>query len=248
MKPLLKGFTSNSDLGYGRISPCRCYATVSDGPKKASASSDGPAWPSSPHPTPYEIFDLPKATPYSKAKFYELVKIYHPDKHRHTHNHPLPHKVRLERYRLVVSANQILSDPVKRRAYDLYGAGWGGNRTMENLYRTADRSWREKPGNASMNATWEDWERWYRERNGDKKEDQQPVYMSNRLFAGVLCIFVVIGSLGQARRASSNTMNLVETREQHHAAINQDMRRRQSEQVNLSRHERVENFLRQRDG
>ncbi|KAF3060065.1 J domain-containing protein 1 [Daldinia childiae] len=223
------------------------YATVFDGSKKSATSSNEHAWPESPHPTPYEIFDQQKSAPYSKTKFYELVKLYHPDRHHHVPTHRLSHSARLERYRLVVAANQILSDPSKRRAYDLYGAGWGGMRNMENLYRSADRSWRDVPGNPSMNATWEDWERWYNERDG-KKEKQSPVYMSNQLFAGVLCIFVVIGSVGQARRANSNTTNLVEMREQSHAIISHDMRQRQTEQATLNRHERVENFLRQREG
>lgn len=181
--------------------------------------------------------------------FYDLVKIYHPDRHRHAaHVHSLSHTARLERYRLVVAANQILSDPTKRRAYDLYGSGWGGMQNMENLYRSADRGWRDVPGNPSMNATWEDWERWYGERSGDQKEQQQPVFMSNQLFAGVLCIFVLLGSLGQARRATTNTMSIVEMRDQNHAAISHDIRKRQSEQAALNRSERINSFLRQRDG
>ncbi|KAI1139415.1 hypothetical protein F5Y05DRAFT_346769 [Hypoxylon sp. FL0543] len=226
----------------------RLYATISDGPKKSAASSDKPhAWPSSPHPTPYEIFGQHKSAPYSKTKFYELVKIYHPDRHRHVHAHSLSHTARLERYRLVVAANQILSDPTRRRAYDLYGAGWGGVRSMENMNREVYRSWRNTPGNPSMNATWEDWERWYNERDG-KKEQQRPVYVSNQLFASVLCIFVVIGSIGQARRAGTNTVNLVEMKDQHHAAISESMRKLRSEKAVLSRQERIESFLRDREG
>ncbi|ORY68329.1 uncharacterized protein BCR38DRAFT_298838, partial [Pseudomassariella vexata] len=211
-------------------------------------------WPSNPNPTPYQIFDHHNHAPYSKARFYELVKIYHPDRHHYqksasSHDGSLTHAVRLERYRLVVAANEILSDPVKRRAYDLYGAGWGSKMSHENMYRKAYRSWRKEPGNPSMNATWEDWERWYEERDGNKgaKQKQQTVFMSNELFVVVLCTLVVVGSMGQAKRASTNTMNLVEMRDQKHAAINQDMNRRQMEQGGLTRHERVENFLRQRE-
>ncbi|KAI0121789.1 hypothetical protein F4814DRAFT_406579 [Daldinia grandis] len=251
------GITSSSCSTSTRWPPCqehghvssrrRCYATASDGPEKSAASVNEHAWPESLHPTPYEIFDQQKNTPYSKTKFYELVKLYHPDRHHHMPAHRLSHSARLERYRLVVAANQILSDPSKRRAYDLYGAGWSGMRSMENLYRSTDRSWRDVPGNPSMNATWEDWEQWYNERDG-KKAKQGPVYMSNQLFAAVLCIFVVIGSVGQARRANSNTTNFVEMREQSHGTISHDMRQRQTEQATLNRHERVESFLRQREG
>ncbi|KAI0379475.1 hypothetical protein F5Y04DRAFT_259787 [Hypomontagnella monticulosa] len=224
----------------------RGYATVSDGPKKSN-SSNSHTWPTSPQPTPYEIFDQHKSAPYSKAKFYELVKIYHPDRHHHAPGHLLSHSTRLERYRMIVAANQILSDPTKRKAYDLYGSGWGGIQSMENMYRAADRSWRDVPGNPSMNATWEDWERWYQERDGTKKEQQNPVYMSNQLFASVLCLFVIVGSLGQARRASANTMSIVEMREQNHAAISEDMRIRRSQQAALNREERLDHFIRHRD-
>ncbi|CAJ2509638.1 Uu.00g146640.m01.CDS01 [Anthostomella pinea] len=224
------------------------YATVSDsGSMRPPDDSPHHGWPSSPHPTPYEIFGQKKTAAYSKAKFYELVKVYHPDRHRISTGPLVSQTVRLERYRLVVSANEILSDPVKRRAYDLYGAGWGGKLSMDNARRATDKSWRDEPGNPSMNATWEDWERWYGEREGAKKK-QHPLYMSNELFVGVLCAFVLVGSLGQARRASTNTMNIVEMREQKHAAISQDMRNRQGQQAVLNRHERVESFLRQRDG
>ncbi|KAI1497997.1 hypothetical protein F5X99DRAFT_343877 [Biscogniauxia marginata] len=225
----------------------RSYATVSDDRPSRPSDPAHHGWPSSRNPTPYEVFGQERHAPYSKAKFYELVKIYHPDRHRLNSGPLLSHSARLERYRLVVAANEILSDPVKRRAYDLYKAGWGDRRSMESSYRAADKAWREAPGNASMNATWEDWERWYDERNGENKK-QQPVYMSNELFVGVLCAFVVIGSMGQARRASNNSMNLVEMSDQKHEAISQKMRQRHHEQAPLNRHERVENFLRQRDG
>ncbi|KAI5920103.1 hypothetical protein F4810DRAFT_448734 [Camillea tinctor] len=225
----------------------RTYATL---PHDHAGKPSDPAphsWPSSRDPTPYEIFGQEKNAPYSKSKFYELVKIYHPDRHQHHADQVLSHSARLHRYRMVVAANEILSDPVKRREYNLYGAGWGERRSMQNDYRKADRSWREEPGNASMNATWEDWERWYEERDGGGRK-QQPVYMSNALFVGVLCMFVAVGSMGQARRASTSSMNLVEMRDQKHKVIDRNMRQRQLDQALLNRHERVEIFLREREG
>ncbi|KAI1344385.1 hypothetical protein F5Y15DRAFT_110876 [Xylariaceae sp. FL0016] len=223
----------------------RGFATISD--TESSSNSTSHVWPSCPHPTPYDIFNQQRHAPYSKAKFYELVKIYHPDRHRVSSGPAISQRERLERYRLVVTAHEILSDPVKRRAYNLYGAGWGDVRSMSSDCRNYDKSWRDEPGNPSMNATWEDWERWYGEKNGEKKK-QQPLYMSNELFVGVLCAFVVIGSMGQARRANTTTMNVVEMRDQKHTAISQDMRHKQHSQALLNRHERIESFLRQRDG
>ncbi|TGJ83796.1 hypothetical protein E0Z10_g4947 [Xylaria hypoxylon] len=214
--------------------------------KRRSNAAAGYAWPASLYPTPYEILAQPRHGRYNKALFYELVKIYHPDRNHTAADSSISHSVQLERYRLVVAANEILSDDAKRRAYDLYGAGWRGNRTLQSLYREADRSWRNEPGNASRNATWEDWERWRRERNGEK-QPQTPVFMTNELFVIMLCSFVVAGSFAQVRRASSTTSNVVEMRDQKHAAISDDIRRQQDKKAPLGRHERVESFLRQRD-
>ncbi|KAI1117875.1 hypothetical protein F5Y14DRAFT_327159 [Nemania sp. NC0429] len=233
-------------LGWNHRSTRR-YASVSGQPsKKTSGAAAGYTWPISVHPTPYEILAHPKKARYSKALFYELVKIYHPDRNHSAADSSISHHVRLERYRLVVAAHEILSDDAKRRAYDLYGAGWDGNRTMENAFRQADRSWREEPGNASRNATWEDWERWRRARDGEQRP-QTPVFMSNELFVFVVCSFVIVGSFAQARRASTSSLSLVEMRDEKHAIISDDMRRRQDRQAPLNRHERVESFLRQRD-
>lgn len=226
----------------------RGYASVSSTPpgRPSDSSMDDLGWPTSLNPTPYEIFSHPRNAKYNKASFYELVKIYHPDRHLATTDLSISHAVRLERYRLVVAANEILSDPAKRRAYDLHGAGWDDRRTMHTLYRESDRSWRNEPGNPSQNATWEDWEKWHREKNGDK-EPQTRVFMSNELFVLLLCSFVLLGSLTQARRANNTTMHIVEMRDQKDAAISGDMRRRLDEKAALGRHERVESFLRQRD-
>lgn len=230
----------------------RGYATVSDKfPKRPETSVSHHDWPSGPHPTPYQIFDQKRDAPYSKARFYTLVKIYHPDRHIQTgatESSSLTHAVRLDRYRLVVAANHILSDPARKRAYDLYGAGWGSKLSMDNsAYRHAEKSWRNEPGNPSMNATWEDWERWYGERDGEKTK-QRTIFMSNEMFVVVMCAFIVAGSMGQAKRANKNSIDLVEMHDQKHEAISDDIRRRQTEQYGLSRHERVESFLRQRDG
>lgn len=112
--------------------------------------------------------------------------------------------------------------------------------------RDLDKDWRKRPGNASMNATWEDWERWYEERDGKKK--QEPVFMSNELFVVAICAIAIVGSMGQARRASTTSMNIVDMQDRRHESINQGMRERQGQLSSLDRHGRIENFLRQREG
>ncbi|KAJ9145403.1 J domain-containing protein 1 [Pleurostoma richardsiae] len=232
----------------GLSSPGRFYATIPHGD-----SFDGHYdhdelhhhWPSKKEPTPYEIFGQKRGAPYSKARFYQLVKIYHPDRYHHLHHHGLPHATKLHRYHLIVAANDILCHPEKRRAYDLYGAGWGGQPDMLNNSREADRSWRERPGSPAQNATWEDWEKWYRQRDGEK---QEPLYMSNGGFVAVVVFFILVGSWGQATRAGTNSLSLLEMRQQKHAAVSKEMHRRQAESAQLSREGRIESFLRQREG
>jgi curved DNA-binding protein CbpA len=220
-------------------------------------------WPAAPRPTPYEIFGQQKDAPYSKKVFYELVKIYHPDLH-HTHSNSNPHRandklsrlVRLERYRLIVTANNILSDPIRRRAYDLYGAGWGDHADTRSHSPAADRAWRSEPDNASMNATWEDWERWHQRRahneNGGGNEGsgrpQEPTYVSNGGFVIGVLMFLAVSGYAQSVRAGYGAMNMVALRDEKDAIISREMRQRELEAAGLSRDDRVENFLRQRDG
>lgn len=232
----------------------RSYATVRDEPRRSDDDPVSPTWPKSKNPTPYEIFDQARSTPYSKKTFYQLVKLYHPDRHAHTSNlnGAITQKVKLERYRLVVAANDILSDPTKRRAYDLYGAGWGGTSDMSNTaYREADRAWRAQTGTAAHNATWEDWERWHWENNSRRDGaagKSEPRYMSNGLFVMTICVFVLLGGWGQATRAGSHGMYLVEMQEKKDNHISEEMWRRRKEKAMLTREDRVENFLRSREG
>jgi curved DNA-binding protein CbpA len=228
----------------------RSHAIISDG--RGSHNHGGHRWPevTSAHaiPTPYQIFGQKKGSPYSKQRFYELVKLYHPDRHdMSSTNGELSYTIKLERYRLIVAANNILSDPVKRGAYDLYGAGWNG---MPDVARSSDatsgKGWGHNPSGPSQNATWEDWERWYtRESEGP----QEPRFTSNAAFVGLIVIFAAVGGIGQATRVGSFSSSFVEQRDILHDNIAQDLmrRRRETQNAHGSRQERINNFLKQRD-
>lgn len=208
-------------------------------------------------PTPYEIFQQKAGSPYSKQRFYELVKLYHPDRHDHNISvHGLSHATKLERYRLVVAANHILSDPVKRGAYDCYGAGWNGSpdvaspRDPSGTATTSwgaytGRGWGADPRGPSNNATWEDWEKWYQR---DEKGPQDSKFVSNSTFVGLIMAFALIGSIGQASRAGSYGLDFVEQRDSLHRNISRDLMRRRQETTTAygSREERINSFLRQR--
>lgn len=143
----------------------RWYAHVSDGQKPQKEEQETP-WPEPipplQHPTPYQVLGVQKHEAYCKTAFLKLVKTYHPDRTQHDllcphHIRGVPPHVRLERYRLIIAAHTLLSDPSRKSEYDRYGTGWTGNPSADN--QVYDRP-RWKPGESPMNnATWEDWER-----------------------------------------------------------------------------------------
>ena len=237
----------------------RSYAQHHASPSPHNHDLDDPTWPhASPHvvPTPYEIFRQKKGTPYSKTRFYELVKIYHPDRAHHHPAHPRSHAIRLERYRLVIAANEILSDPAKRRAYDRWGAGWAGQPIMpqeRNARDPARDAGRDHPDRfyddwtaTANHATWEDWERWYRRRAGD--QPQSPRYVSNERFVGIVVIFVIVGATLELSRATSLGVAYKEQVDQRHALASQHLAKRKQAQADLGGQDaRVQDFLRTRD-
>lgn len=236
----------------------RSYATVQSD-KGASASSDDLAWPcvsSSTTPSPYQIFHISPRDKYSKHRFYALVKLYHPDRsghtHAHAHIHSLPGVVKLERYRLIVAANDILSDPEKRKAYDRTGAGWNGR--MEHGIHPARYYWSQTSGEARWsgfdtndspfsNATWEDWERWYR-----RHEKQEPAYTSNGGFVSLVALVLVLGAVGQTGQVSRHEALFREQVEvKHEHAMKMLLNHQQESQKVGNREQRVQKFLKERD-
>lgn len=208
-------------------------------------------------PTPYQIFNQKKGSKYSKQRFYELVKIYHPDRHDNSNLYDgLSYETKLERYRLVVAANNILSDPVKRGAYDCWGAGWNGMPDIRSPRDNSDstsqwgghnsRGWGGGPNGPSQNATWEDWERWYQR---DSQGPQKPRYVSNSAFVALIVMFAALGGVGQATRVGKYSMNFIEQRDALHNNISKDLMRRRKETTTAfgSREERIHQFLKQRD-
>ncbi|KAJ4287097.1 J domain-containing protein 1 [Collariella sp. IMI 366227] len=213
------------------------------------APAEDPVWPTSAKPTPYDIFGLALKSPYSKARYFQLAKLYHPDRQlAHATDDGIPHLTKLERYRLVVAANEILSNPQKKRMYDMYGFGWENQTDPQTRHREADRAWRQEPGNASMNATWEDWERWYQKQNGKEEGDkQEKVFTSNIMFMGIVSFFLIVGTWSGMTRAGTNSVSMLEQRDERHAAISKELRERQTQRFGLDREDRVQNFVRQRE-
>jgi curved DNA-binding protein CbpA len=211
-------------------------------------------------PTPYEIFAIERGAVYSKHKFYELVKTYHPDRHGHddTFCGGISHVEKLERYRLVILAHEILSDPIKRRAYDSYGAGWGehgreSTRHTRGYYSpTSDRPYGTGPGcdnSPFANATWEDWERWYRRSEHTPKQAYAGNYFNPNAFASFVILLAVITGVAQATRAGQYSGSLEEKAQVFTEETSRFLSSRADHYVEnrLSSDGRVKHFLQKRD-
>ncbi|POS84975.1 hypothetical protein EPUL_003487 [Erysiphe pulchra] len=232
---------------------CRSYAKIS---KDQRNGSEIIYWPevgsTNTVPTPYEIFNQKKHSPYSKQRFYELVKLYHPDRHElDSKVSNLSSETRLERYRLIIAANNILGDPIRRSAYDRYGAGWDGEPDIyKNRYASPNAGFSGGsrsyggPDGPNQNATWEDWERWY----ARDAPPQDPIYFSNAAFVGIILTFAILGGIGQATRASSSSLSFIEQRNALHNKVSMELTQIQKESLSCSfQEERIHRFMKNRD-
>ncbi|CAG8908742.1 unnamed protein product [Penicillium egyptiacum] len=221
---------------YGLQAPYKSsnYATAAGFPHQNYS------WPSNPSFTPYDVLNLPRSATYTKRNYYDLVKIYHPD--RPLKDHPLFHQLtaetRLQRYRIVVDAHEILSDPIKRAAYDRNGTGW-----IHTILDT--RIERDSHGpNIYANATWEDWEDWHNRHQGP----QQHV-VDQRTFTRLVILLVLFAGalqaswLGQVNTGYNDRLR--EVNEQS-ARVLQDRRDSTVKQMD-SNDARVQGFLIRRD-
>lgn len=229
---------------------------------RSSASSnfhDNFHWPKLPSasdiPTPYQIFQLESGAAYSKARFYDLVKIYHPDRNGHhdTHCGGISHSVKLERYRLIVLANEILSDPVKKQDYDNHGLGWyrSGRRSRHShgYQGSQGRPFGTGPGcdnSPFRNATWEDWERWRYEREHPPAEK---TYLSPNLFAAIMVSLAVLSGIAQGTWAGQYSTTLEEKIKTLNVEAGEflDSRRDEQSAVAMDSADRVKWFLQKRD-
>ncbi|KAL4755397.1 hypothetical protein BDW72DRAFT_189160 [Aspergillus terricola var. indicus] len=180
---LLLASRSPAPPSFAYAPHCRLYAT-----SHGDTTEKDLAWPSTPSFTPYDVIGQARGAPYSKHRFYELVKIYHPD--RPCNDHPLckdiTPEVRLQRYRIVVTAHEILSDPIRRAAYDATGMGWAFNPAPPRRRRAPDDP-------IFANATWEDWERWH-----NRHEMKQETVVDHKTFVTFVILLFFMGAAVQA--------------------------------------------------
>lgn len=203
------------------------------------------------------------------------MKLYHPD-HAHHQKLQINEAVRVERFRLVVAANAILSDPAKRAAYDRYGLGWNVP-AAPALDSPVSKWWAEREGHGpsgfgngyygkggyndpSRNATWEDWEKYYQrkaaaeaaargESSGNGKQyHQETLYTSNKAFITIVAFLASLGGLANISRANTNGQKFLDETDNRSAQISRELQKRRKEAIALgSKDERIQAFLKSRD-
>lgn len=250
----------------------RTYATIVDDSsgQREHHEDEHLAWPAAPKgqscPTPYQILAMKHKAVYNKTRFHELVKIYHPDRPS-APNDELPHTVKVERYRLIIAAHTILSDPTKRNAYDRFGAGWAGRAEVGDRDTWHQRSPGDRPGPFShswahppddpiwQNATWEDWERFYARKaresgtaEGIHRQNHGGLYLQNSYFLLLVVILAAMGSTANYNRAQDAGTYIVEQRDIIHDRAAKELRRvKQEASQSGSKSDRIQWFIRNRE-
>ncbi|KAL8970473.1 MAG: hypothetical protein Q9197_003784 [Variospora fuerteventurae] len=143
----------------------------------------------------------------------------------------------MKRYRLVVAANDILSDPSRRRAYDLFGAGWSTHPDNGGSACGSDDTTRQRwsgfhdNNSPAGNATWEDWEKWHQRNSGGA---QDPVYTSNGGFVSLVAFVVALSAMSQASRVDEHQQYFADRIQLVHNDCHQNIQRRKDGTKELS--------------
>ena len=215
------------------------YATHS------SASSDDIPWPKSPNPTPYEVFGLPPTASSTeiKKRYFELVRRYHPDSPLGSHE---ASQQRLERFREVVRANELLSSAKGRRVYDKDGFGWSDMNVNDIMGDPAH--WQGKyegkfwtPRNAGHS---------YEESfNGGAFDGKraQPYYTSNANFAGAILVIMVLAAVVQVSHIQTRTQRASDRRWARHEQVSMNLRHARNHARKSGRKDMIEAFQLRRD-
>ncbi|KAK6516602.1 hypothetical protein TWF506_006502 [Arthrobotrys conoides] len=237
------------------------------------ATNSHHSWPTKPisQLTPYEIFNQPHLSIYQKTHFYQLVKLYHPDCIPPS-DHPcslLSKTTRTERFRLIVAANTILSDPAKKKAYDEFGVGWNTIPRHTDFRRRTAATYASGPWKSSPagNATWEDWERWYKSEGmsgsgsggggnyysssgggtsaaGEGASAAEPI-TAHKNFVTIIMLLSFTGILIQLARVDQFNTSYEEKRDKKNRDIQRDLWRIRKDA--MGKDGRVQAFLKMRD-
>lgn len=192
-------------------------------------------WPLSPSPSPYEIFHLDKTAPQKQVKerYYQLVKLYHPDKLTN------PTQLETERFRKIVQANHILSQPAARSAFDQFGIGWSSPLHHQEGKRAG--SYTGSRFNRYSRRSQEEFHEFYTPTNERR-------YTSNTNFVGFVVFLSTVGAVVQAVRLSRASSEITERSERAHFTAARDLAESRRLARDLGKDERRRLFLAHRAG
>lgn len=221
-------------------------------------------WPTSPHATPYEIFHLTPSctTAEVKRRYYELVKLYHPDKAAHAADATAPASTTSgsaasvaadnERFHKIVAANDLLTDRARRAAFDRHGVGWAysgpgaqkmcaGHRygSRFDAYNTDTPRWARRTTHADT----AQWDNFYDRRPAAPGER---VFTSNANFMGMVAFLCAVGAVFQAFRLGKASAEINGRADRHHFEAARDLAESRRLARDLGKDERIRLFLAQR--
>ncbi|TWU77457.1 hypothetical protein ED733_006869 [Metarhizium rileyi] len=193
-----------------------------------------PDWPSSSAPTPHEILGVAPGVPYSKYRFNQLVKMYHPDMvdtdRRVDH---IPESVRLERYRLIIAAHNLLSNPSNRQLYESNSQDWSSSGSYRN----------REGGNCHG---------FYSQESPTQQSPspmrQRPIHTSNATFAMLLVAISMLGAALQFKRLASSRRDIRRFELVLQEAIQEELHAWASVLQGQSKDDRILAFLARRHG
>lgn len=204
-------------------------------------------WPSHQFPTPYEIFHIDQAATQSeiKLRYYELVKIYHPDKLKN------PTPLENERFHKIVAANDLLCDRTKRSAFDTYGIGWQwttGQGRHPKVYAGQTQGSRFDRYNRGRRVDHDETAPWDNFYTGNKNPSGETRYTSNTNFIGFLVFLSTIGAVVQAARLSKASSEINERADKQQFITARDLAESRRLARDLGKDERRRLFLAHRSG
>lgn len=217
-----------------------------DSSRCKSVPSDDLRWPSSPNPTPYEIFGLPPTASSAeiKKRYYQLARKYHPDSRISSTE---VDQERLRRFRDVVRANELLSAAKSRRIYDENGFGWG-DMTMNDImgdpahwqgnYEGRFRS-TGRPGRPTSDG----FEGFF---DGNSQR-AQPYYTSNANFAGGIIVMMVLVAVLQFSHATNSAEREIRRRTEIHERAAVNLRDARTHARRSGRGDMIDAFRQRRD-
>lgn len=224
----------------------RFYATAAD---DTNTNKDSPkkdldpkilkllhSYPKSANASPYEVLNISSSDKHKieakklKKIFFKLAKIYHPDS-SHAHGYPisstfytpnaviLNQEIKDERFKKILSAYNLLKNPITKANYDKYNIGWNDStnlRTNPNMYNPSSPQYRNNFNGGQFyksnftsyeTGTWEDRYRYghetaygfYNDKNwsSSKTGDLREEFTKNKktIFLSILLTFSIYGAL-----------------------------------------------------